>query len=247
MVPRKCIAAPELRLFQYTAIDEFTRLRFWAAYPEQSTYSSAEAYKWSVSRRTTALSLQTVFPTVSAICRLCSKKLPPNLASGISRFARIRLSTTARSSVATVRIRNAFIPIIRFILCLTSKNSLPPTTAAPTTCPGGLLQGFLTSSSLSYMFDKPTNLYSGARAAERVNCKTKQEIKKSDSRRDIIEALQHQKIRRPDMIWGQYTVKSEFSTSYTRKAGANRNISAAGEQKGTACQGSLNGAFRIVQ
>ena len=42
VVPRKCIADPELRLFQYTAIDEFTRLRFLAAYPEQSTFSSAD-------------------------------------------------------------------------------------------------------------------------------------------------------------------------------------------------------------
>ena len=42
VVPRKCIADPELRLFQYTAIDEFTRLRFLAAYLEQSTYSSAD-------------------------------------------------------------------------------------------------------------------------------------------------------------------------------------------------------------
>ena len=42
VVPRKCIADPELRLFQYTAIDEFTRLRLLAAYPEQSTYSSAD-------------------------------------------------------------------------------------------------------------------------------------------------------------------------------------------------------------
>lgn len=40
--PRRCIADPELRLFQYTAIDEFTRLRFLAAYPEQSTFSSAD-------------------------------------------------------------------------------------------------------------------------------------------------------------------------------------------------------------
>ena len=32
VVPRRCIADPELRLFQYTAIDEFTRLRFLAAY-----------------------------------------------------------------------------------------------------------------------------------------------------------------------------------------------------------------------
>lgn len=42
VVPLRCIADPELRLYQYTAIDEFTRLRFLAAYPEQSTYSSAD-------------------------------------------------------------------------------------------------------------------------------------------------------------------------------------------------------------
>ena len=41
VVPRRGIADPELRLFQYTANDEFTRLRFLDAYPEQSTYSSA--------------------------------------------------------------------------------------------------------------------------------------------------------------------------------------------------------------
>ena len=45
VVPCRCIANPELRLFQYTAIDEFTRLRFLAAYPEQSTYSSADFLK----------------------------------------------------------------------------------------------------------------------------------------------------------------------------------------------------------
>lgn len=38
VIPRRCITDPELRLFQYTAIDEFSRLRFLAAYPEQSTY-----------------------------------------------------------------------------------------------------------------------------------------------------------------------------------------------------------------
>lgn len=42
VVPRRCIADAELKLYQYTAIDEFTRLRFLAAYPEQSTYSSAD-------------------------------------------------------------------------------------------------------------------------------------------------------------------------------------------------------------
>ena len=45
VVPRRCIADPELRLYQYTAIDEFTRLRFLAAYPEQSTFSSADFLK----------------------------------------------------------------------------------------------------------------------------------------------------------------------------------------------------------
>lgn len=41
-VPRSCIADPELRLFQYTAIDEYSRLRYLGAYEEQSTYSSAD-------------------------------------------------------------------------------------------------------------------------------------------------------------------------------------------------------------
>jgi hypothetical protein len=40
VVPRKCIADPELRLYQYTAIDEFSRYRVLGAYPEQSTFSS---------------------------------------------------------------------------------------------------------------------------------------------------------------------------------------------------------------
>lgn len=42
VVPKACIADPDLRLFQYTAIDEFSRLRFLAAYDEQSTFSSTD-------------------------------------------------------------------------------------------------------------------------------------------------------------------------------------------------------------
>lgn len=42
VVPKSCISNPELRLFQYTAIDEFSRLRYLAAYEEQSTFSSAD-------------------------------------------------------------------------------------------------------------------------------------------------------------------------------------------------------------
>lgn len=50
VVPRKCITDPEMKLYQYTAIDEFTRMRFLYGYEEQSTYSSADfakrAVKW---------------------------------------------------------------------------------------------------------------------------------------------------------------------------------------------------------
>lgn len=42
VVPRFCISNPELKLYQYTAIDEFTRLRYLGSYEEQSTFSSAD-------------------------------------------------------------------------------------------------------------------------------------------------------------------------------------------------------------
>ena len=62
-VPRRCIGDQELRLFQYTAIDEFTRLRFLGAYPEQSTYSSADflkkLVKWYARRKIRVECVQT--------------------------------------------------------------------------------------------------------------------------------------------------------------------------------------------
>ena len=42
VVPRNCLANPREKLFQYTAIDEYSRLRYLGAYSEQSTYSSAD-------------------------------------------------------------------------------------------------------------------------------------------------------------------------------------------------------------
>jgi len=48
VVPRACIADPQLRLFQYTAIDEYSRLRYLGAYEEQSTYSSADFLRKAV-------------------------------------------------------------------------------------------------------------------------------------------------------------------------------------------------------
>ena len=34
VVPRRCIADPEIKLYQYTAIDEYSRYRVLGAYPE---------------------------------------------------------------------------------------------------------------------------------------------------------------------------------------------------------------------
>ena len=42
VVPRDCIADPELKLYQYTAIDEYSRYRVLGAYVEQCTFSSAD-------------------------------------------------------------------------------------------------------------------------------------------------------------------------------------------------------------
>ena len=145
VVPRRCIADPELRLYQYTAIDEFTRLRFLAAYPEQTTYSSADFLKklvrwyarrgirWNASRQTMALSLPTVFPTASVICPPCLKPLLPSWVSDISSFVLTHPVITARSSEATGRTRNAFTPVTVSTPSMTSPSSSRSMTAALTT------------------------------------------------------------------------------------------------------------------
>lgn len=48
IVPRTCLAQKDRPLFQYTAMDEFTRLRYLQAYDEQSTYSSARFLRAAV-------------------------------------------------------------------------------------------------------------------------------------------------------------------------------------------------------
>ena len=48
VVPRKCMADPTVKLHQYTAIDEYSSLRFLGVYPEQSPYSSADFVKRSI-------------------------------------------------------------------------------------------------------------------------------------------------------------------------------------------------------
>lgn len=63
VVPLKCLANPDERLFQYTAIDEYTRLRYLGAYAEQSTYSSADflekVYRWFKRKGITVECVQT--------------------------------------------------------------------------------------------------------------------------------------------------------------------------------------------
>lgn len=50
IVPKSCLSgdAKQMRLVQYSAIDEFSRLRFIAAYQEQNTYSSTDFLKRAV-------------------------------------------------------------------------------------------------------------------------------------------------------------------------------------------------------
>lgn len=81
IVPRRCIADPKPKLFQDTAIDKFTRLRFLYAYSEQSAYTSAglqKALSFGISsvdsrssacKQTTVWSISVTFQTVNAISR----------------------------------------------------------------------------------------------------------------------------------------------------------------------------------
>ena len=145
VVPRKCIADPELKLYQYTAIDEFTRLRFLAAYPEQSTYSSADFLqrlnKWYARRGIHVECVQTDngFEFTNRFSN--SKKDLPTLlrtplcssVSVISSSAPILPGTTARSSAATVKIRNASIAAIHSFPLRTLTSNCKSTIAAPTT------------------------------------------------------------------------------------------------------------------
>jgi transposase InsO family protein len=48
VVPTSCIADPELKLYQFTAIDELSRLRYLGAYDEHSSYSAADFLRKTV-------------------------------------------------------------------------------------------------------------------------------------------------------------------------------------------------------
>ena len=141
VVPRRCIADPELRLFQYTAIDEFTRLRFLAAYPEQSTYSSADflkkLVKWYARRgiRVECVQTDNGFEFTNRFSN--SKRDLPTLFEATAAQLGIRHklipATMARWNAATGRTKSAFIPVTAFSLLMTFTSSLLSITAAPTT------------------------------------------------------------------------------------------------------------------
>ena len=172
VVPRRCIADPDLRLYQYTAIDEFTRVRILGAYPEQSTYSSADFLQKIVKKYArigikvecvqtdNGLSLRTVFPTASGIFRHYLRRLPLNLLSVTNSSVLILRVTTARLNAATGRIKNVFTtPTPSFPSPILLGSSLPSKeTATIFRC--DLSIGFPQWNSftllLSNMFDKPT-------------------------------------------------------------------------------------------
>ena len=147
VVPRGCIADSELRLFQYTAIDEFTRLRFLAAYPEQSTYSSADFLRklssWYARRgiRVECVQTDNGFEFTNRFSN-SQRDLPTLFESTAAKLgirqnssAPTRPATTARWSEVTGRIRNVSMPVTVFTLSTTLPGSSLFIIAAPTISP----------------------------------------------------------------------------------------------------------------
>ena len=143
--PRCCITDPELRLFQYTAINEFARLRFLAAYPEQSSYSSADFLKRLVRRyasrdiRIECVQIDNGFEFTNRFSnskwdlQAFLRKLPLSRASATSSFVHTRPDIMARWNAATGRTRNVSIPVTPFSLYSILISSSLSTIAAPTT------------------------------------------------------------------------------------------------------------------
>ena len=147
VVPRRCIADSEFRLFQYAAIDEFTRLRFLAAYPEQSTYSSADFLKravvWYARKGIQVECVQTDngfeftnrFSNSQRNLPTLFEAMAQNLVSVTNSFVHILPDITARWNVAVARIRSAFIHATLSTLSMILKHNLLCTIVVPTTFP----------------------------------------------------------------------------------------------------------------
>ena len=123
-------------MFQYTAIDEFTRLRFLAAYPEQSTYSSADFLskltKWYQRRGIQVECVQTDngFEFTNRFSN--SRRDLPTLFEKTAAELGIR-HKLIRPYAATARIRSGFTPATPSTPWTILQSNLLSTTAVPTT------------------------------------------------------------------------------------------------------------------
>ena len=132
-------------MFQYTAIDEFTRLRFLAAYPEQSTYSSADFLskltKWYQRRGIQVECVQTdngfEFTNRFSNSRRDLPTLFEKTAAELGiRHKLIRPYThrhNGKVERATARIRSGFTPATPSTPWTILQSNLLSTTAVPTT------------------------------------------------------------------------------------------------------------------
>lgn len=172
VVPRGCITNPELKLHQYTAIDEFSRHHILGAYDAHSTFSSADflrmvvrkfarlgvrmecvqtdnsfefTKRFSASRR----DFPTLIEDTAVEVGICRKSIPPS-----------PQGTTTGLNAVIERIRNVSTISTASTPSPTTAPSLPSTSAAPTPyrCVpfAGYPRGNLYLPSLSKMFNKPT-------------------------------------------------------------------------------------------
>jgi len=142
-------------LFQYTAIDEFTRLRFLAASPEQSAYSSADflkkLWKWYARRgiRVECVQTDNGFEFTNRFSN-SKRDLPALLEAAAAnpgiRHKLIRPYTPHHNSKVERSHREdqkCFYSCRRFYSLHDISSSSQSITTAPTTFPCGLSDGFL--------------------------------------------------------------------------------------------------------
>ena len=118
VVPRRCITDPQLKLYQYTAIDEYSRYRVLGAYEEQSAFSSADFLSKVVThfarkgvavecvRPITVLSSPIAFPIASATWKPSLRQRPDNWEFATSSSAPIRPATMERWNAAIEKTKN---------------------------------------------------------------------------------------------------------------------------------------------
>jgi|GEM_PF-966124 len=167
-VPLSCLVgdAKGHRFYQYTAIDEFSRLRYMEAFEEHNTYSSAiflehliKYFKFPIECVQTDNGFEFTNRFANT-CQHCLKPLPKSLASAINALDLILQDTMERSNAAIVKIRSVSTQRSNSIPLPTSSTSLKSINTAQTgsQCARsvGYRQPNILLHTLSNMFDKPT-------------------------------------------------------------------------------------------